>query len=221
MDSEEEALGELIPVALSRAHHYERLWGQPTGEFETAAMIGAWDAVKRYNPDLGATLRTYARHRIDGEIIDWHRKEMAQKGGFRGEKNRVYTYCVDFNDLDVSADGYWSEAAQIEKMLQGRTYDKGYSEIDNHDVLKHLHARMNEREWDIMIRCVCNEETMKSVGVVYGVSESRICQILPVALQHARKIIEGMNEAGEVYEPCKDTEDMLEAQWIRALKVAR
>lgn len=217
MDEEERLLGSLLPIAYYWAHYYERLWGQPDGEYETAALMGAWDAIKRYQPDQDASLATYARFRIKGEIVDWHRKEMAQKGGFRSEKNRKYTYCVDFNDLSTDADGYYSEAAQIERMEQGRTVEHGFNEVEDKDVLEHLHARMNEREWDIMVRCVCNEETMKSVGVIYGVSESRICQLLPVALKHARKILEDMQLPGEIVH--YDGEDRREAEWLSRMRL--
>jgi RNA polymerase sigma factor (sigma-70 family) len=192
MDSEEEQLGSLLPLAYSIAHRYERMWHQPMGEYETAALMGAWDAVKRWDPDTGASLKTYARFRIQGEIVDWHRKEMQQQGGSRREHMRNVVRCVDFNDLGINGDGYMSEASIIEKMEQGKTVEKGYNEIINHDMLMHLKTRMDEKEWDIMIRCVCNEEFMKDVGKDYGVSESRICQILPVALRHARRIIEEM-----------------------------
>jgi RNA polymerase sigma factor (sigma-70 family) len=189
---EEEQLGSLLPLAYWMAHHYEHLYGQDVGEFETAALMGAWDAVKRWDPDSGASLKTYARFRIKGEIIDWHRKECVQKGGTRREENRKHTYCVDFNDLSRDGDGILSEAGAIEYMEQGRTIEKHYKEIEDHDMLMHLKTRMNEKEWDIMVRCICNEEGMKNVGLSYGVSESRICQLLPVALRHARKIIEEM-----------------------------
>jgi RNA polymerase sigma factor (sigma-70 family) len=215
MDEEERLLGMLLPIAMMRAHYYERMWGQPPGELESAALFGAWDAIKRYKPGMGASLMTYARHRIDGEIIDWHRKERQQRGGSRRENMRKYVFCVDFTDLTTRD----SDASLIEKMEQGRTYEKGFSEIDNHDVLQHLKARMDAREWDILIRCVCNEEYMKDVGADYGVSESRICQLLPIALKHARKIIEEMNQSGE---SCGlDHEDMLEAQWLRRLNENR
>ena len=114
-----------------------------------------------------------------------------------------------------------SDASIIEKMEQGRTYDKGFSEIDNHDVLQHLKARMDEKEWDIMIRCVCNEEYMKDVGKDYGVSESRICQLLPVALRHARKIIEEMELPKEAHDQGMDFEDLMEAQWMRRMNARR
>lgn len=217
MGSEEEQLGSLLPLVYYMAHYYEKLWGQPAGEFETAALMGAWDAIKRYDPDSSASLITYAHFRIKGEIIDWHRREQAQKGGSRLERVRKHTYCVDFNDLSVDSDGYYSEAAQIERMEQGRTVEHGFDDIENHDMLMHLKAKMDEKEWDIMVRCVCNEEYMKDVGKDYGVSESRICQILPVALRHARKIIKEMELPKEAYDQGMDMEDLTEAQWLRRM----
>jgi RNA polymerase sigma factor (sigma-70 family) len=218
---EEEQLGSLLPVAYYLAHFYEHLWGQPDGEFETAALIGAWDAVKRYSPERGASLATYARFRIRGEIVDWHRTEQQQKGGSRRKHMRKYTYCVDFNDLEIE-DGLLSEGAWIEKMY-GRKYEKGFSEIEDHDVLKHLKTRMDEKEWDIMVRCICNEECMKDVGKIYGVSESRICQILPIALKHARKIIEEMEQCPEVLthdQISKDKDAYRESVWLRLLSAS-
>jgi RNA polymerase sigma factor (sigma-70 family) len=215
MDEEERLLGTLLPLSYWMAHHYERQWGQPVGEFETAALMGAWDAVKRYDPESDTSLASYARYRIKGEIVDWHRREMQQKGGSRKEHLRRYTYCVDFNDLSKNDDGYYSDASIIEQMEQGRTTEHGYKDIDDHDMLMHLKQRMDEREWDIMVRCVCNEETMKDIGKDYGVSESRICQILPVALYHARRIIEKMDIPKESHDMGMDMEDLKEAQWMR------
>lgn len=219
MDSEEEALGELIPLALSRAHYYERVYNIRFGELETAAMLGAWKAVKRHDPSKGASLRTYARRRIDGEIIDWFRTDLSTTGGSRKEHLRADVRCVDFSDLSTSVDGYMSDAAVIEKMEQGRTVEKSYQQIVDHDMLMHLKTRMDEKEWDIMVRCVCNEEFMKDVGKDYGISESRICQLLPVALRHARKIIEDMQceNTASLYDP----EDYKEAEWIAKLSSMR
>jgi RNA polymerase sigma factor (sigma-70 family) len=220
MDEEERLLGSLLPLTYYLAHLYERMWGQPAGEYETPALMGAWDAVKRFDPSHGASLHSYARYRIQGEIVDWHRKEMQQKGGSRNEKLSLPYRCVDFNDLGIDGDGYASEAAAIEKMEQGRTVEKGYDEIENHDLLQHLKARMDAKEWDIMVRCVCNEEYMKDVGKSYGVSESRICQLLPVALRHAREILKEMALPGDARKSDMglDFEDLLEAQWMRKMK---
>jgi RNA polymerase sigma factor (sigma-70 family) len=218
MDEEERLLGSLLPLAYSMAHRYERMWNQPTGEYETPALMGAWDAIKRYDPDQGASLATYARFRIQGEIVDWHRTEMQQKGGSRRERLSNIYRCVDFNDLGINGDGFASDAAAIEKMEQGRTVEKGYDEIINHDMLMHLKQKMDEKEWDIMVRCICNEEYMKDVGKDYGVSESRICQILPVALRHARKILADMELPKEAHDMGMDFEDLMEARWMQSFK---
>lgn len=215
--SEEEQLGSLLPLAYWMAHHYEKLYKQDFGEFETAALMGAWDAVKRWDPSTGSSLKAYARYRIKGEIVDWFRKEQQQNGGSRREHCRTVVRCVDFNDLGIDGDGFASDAHIIEQMEQGRTVEKGYSEIIDHDLLLHLKQKMDEKEWDIMVRCVCNEEYMKDVGKDYGVSESRICQILPVALEHARKFIKEMELPKEAYDQGMDMEDLTESQWLRRL----
>lgn len=205
-------LGELIPLAMSLAHHYEYVFKQDYGEFETAALYGAWDAIKRHDNTKGASLRTYAYQRITGTIIDWHRQEMSQKGGWRDPKNRKVVTCVDFNDLGWREDGSMSDASKIEYEF-GRTSERGYSLVDDRELLRALKLRMDAKEWDIMVRCVCNEEYMKDVGKSYGVSEARICQILPVALKHARKIINDMN----IEQTPEDYEAEREQEWIKSL----
>jgi RNA polymerase sigma factor (sigma-70 family) len=209
MDEQEEALGELIPLALIRAHYYERMFKQDRGDFETAAMYGAWDAVRRYDPTKGASLRTYARQRIDGTIIDWFREEASKNGGSRHERCRTNVRCVDFNDLSRDIDGYMSEGALIESLPQSRTRESGYDFVINHDLIKHLRTRMDEKDWDIMIRCVCNEEYQWKVAEDYGVTESRICQILGRAIARARKIIAEMEDESLISEAEK------EQMWLR------
>ena len=187
----ERLLGSLIPLAMARAHHYEAMWGQDHGEFGTAALVGAWDAIAHYDPTRGASLHTYARWRIDGTIVDWHREEMAQKGGNR--RGRKPALCVDFTDLTIH-DERLSVASVIEHHF-GRTNERGYDLVEDDDLLRALRVRMDPREWDVMVRCVCNDEREKAVGDSYGVSESRISQILHRALAHARAIIDEMDAA--------------------------
>lgn len=207
MSEEEELLGELLPLAMYLAHEYERHYGQDVGEFESAALMGAWSAIKKYDPSYGANLSTYARVRIVGEIIDYQRTIVAQRLG--GRNRPEMSRCVDFTDLGHTNDKFMTEASQIEFEF-GRTTERGYSLVEDRELLKALKLRMDEREWDIMVRCVCNDETMKSVGESYGVTESRICQILPVALRHARKIINDMYQE-------KSTDQELEDEWLRSI----
>ena len=100
---EESALAELIPLALSRAHTFAKMWGQPYDEFESAALYGAWDAIKRFDSANGAHLKTYARRRIDGEIIEIERAMSEAEGKYAcptcgAELRRVFNApAISFN----------------------------------------------------------------------------------------------------------------------------
>lgn len=203
-DPVDDQLRALMPLTRSRARHWERAWRQPPGELLTVAMMGAWDAVLRYDPDAGASLATFARLRIDGTIVDWWRREMAQQGGSRTRPSVVVP--VDFTDLgrDDAHGGYLTPASLIEAG-PGRTLEPGYERIDGHDLLLYLRVRMDPRDWDILARHVGGDETLRAVGASWGVTESRACQLLAQAIRRARVILSAVRE----------TE--VEQSWLRTL----
>lgn len=209
LSEEEESLRTLLPLALTRAHHYEYLYHQPHGSLESAAFIGALKGIRGYNPNKGASLKHYASYRIDGEIRDEMRDEMQQDGGNRRIELRAHPIRVD---MTAGSDGL----RLVETHGLGHTVDHGFSHVENHDLMMHLMVRMDPREWEVLTRCVCNEEKQKAVGASLGVTESRCNQILKAAKEHARRILVQMEEDG-VHMPEVCGEERREAEWLAVL----
>lgn len=64
--------------------------------------------------------------------------------------------------------------------------------VDARDLLRHLRACMDPREWDVIASHDAAGEPLRSIGARWGVTESRACQIATVARAHARAILQQM-----------------------------
>ena len=191
------------------ARKYEYQYHETPGEFDTAAMLGAWKAACTFHqirpdedsadalslcPDgLPVGLYQWGHLKITGAIIDAARDEMRQHGCGRSEASRHETLSLD---MPWDNDGERTLGETIEDPRGGH----GFDVVADHSVLLALRARRTPKEWDILVRVVADEEPQWHVGLSYGVSESRICQLLGQILAKARVLVAEM-EAGTARPP--------------------
>ena len=213
----------LHPLAHRLARHYEFRYHQPVGEFETAALLGAWKAACTFRSlgdsgldedGLPVGLFRWGNLKITGAIIESARDEMRQHGCSRSLTARFETLSLD---MPWDNDG---ERTLGETLADDRS-GVGFGQIEDHEELLVLRARLEPTEWDILTRWACNGQSQRSIGEdVYGVTESRICQILKVILDKCRRILLAMQEDVVVSEPvltAEQREEVAEAAWVEVL----
>jgi hypothetical protein len=183
------------------AHKYEFAYHQPVGEFETAALEGAWKAActfRQMRPEADGSaalgpdgvpvgLPHWGRIKIVGAIIDAARDEMRQHGHSRLERARKVTLSLD---MPWDNDG---ERVLGDTLVDPRS-DHYFTQVEDHEELLALRARLSKKEWDILTR-YADGQTLKSIGEdVYGVTESRICQLMAKITDKCRRILAAMAE---------------------------
>ena len=62
-------------------------------DLESDALVGLWQAAQRYDPAVGVQFRTFAKHRVGGEMVDGVRRR------FGRDTPKTYGRVVE--DLDV------------------------------------------------------------------------------------------------------------------------
>jgi RNA polymerase sigma factor for flagellar operon FliA len=169
-------------------------------------VVGLLDAVEKYDPGRGVKFRTYAETRVRGAILDGLRRRDWRTRSAR-EHQRVLTETVDrleskhgrpatedeiaselgldnrryrrlLEDANsgplLSLDSLASELAPEQKGLQPHTV------LERRELLLALAeelTRLPQRERRVLELYYSEELTMKEVGAVLGVTESRVCQL--------------------------------------------
>jgi hypothetical protein len=208
-------------MALGLAHQYEFRYHQHFGEYETPALLGAWKAACTFHSlgDGGVDengvplgLFRWGRLKVTGAIIEWARDEMRQHGMSK-TGTRFETLSLD---MPWDNDG---ERTLGETLLDSRS-ERGYQQVEDHEVLLALRERLTPKEWDILTR-YADGQTLKSIGEdVYGVSESRVCQLMAKITAKARRILAGMEPESEVRVPVLtplEREEAAEEVWLDVL----
>lgn len=122
-------------------------------ELQSAAYLGLVEAASRYDESRGTTFSTFAFPRINGAIND-HLRSLGQ---------------ISLLSLETS---YGDE----EFTLKDTVAAKNASEVE--ETLEVLTNELGEQAQDVLRCYYVDEYSMKEVGERYGVSESRISQLI-------------------------------------------
>jgi RNA polymerase sigma factor for flagellar operon FliA len=192
----------------------------------SAGMIGLIKAVDRYDPDRGASFRTYASTLMRGAILDELRKMDWAPRGLRGRYRKLESAVSQLRQhlgrqpdeseiiekLGVSPSDYrkllrdasttalvslesLSEAAGDAHAPTNASLRDGRSEWVPHAVADRAELRrllvecikeLSERERMVISLYYQEDLTMREVGMVLDVTESRICQIHTQAITRLR-----------------------------------
>jgi RNA polymerase sigma factor (sigma-70 family) len=169
----------LTPVVLQAARRLRRERGQFAGSFDdliSDGHIGALKAVDAFDPANGATLETYAYHRIYGEMRDGLRN----RSGVRtldGEPHRS-------QPETTSMDAMLEQAAWKEPAAAGDPFEKTNRDLTVRSILQRL--PLGERLFleDYFLRGHSGVEIAKW----HGVTGSRVSGFLARAMDDARKV---------------------------------
>jgi RNA polymerase sigma factor (sigma-70 family) len=178
----ENDLDDLKQMCLSVAHAMERKYWEDQGEFESAALEGAWKALKKYDPSRGMALRPFVHYRVVRSIIDYYRNHVVPQRGGNREGRKTY-YCVDFTNPDRESNSHYIQD------LYHSGPEPGYANVEVHDALIRVKEQLTPRDWDLLKRRYCEEEPFISIGRVYGITESGAKRAVDKALQRARALV--------------------------------
>jgi RNA polymerase sigma factor (sigma-70 family) len=173
------------------------------------AVIGIMDAALKFKPDRKVKFRTYALTRAVGAIKDAQRRAGIIKVG--RDANGLNTDDVKRARRVVSCDAYDSinlpnwEGGHGGRGLDffGACTDPGQvvEDADRSEWHERFYAtlnRMQERKRTI-IRMRMDGASMKNIGIAVGISESRICQLLPGLLREFAQMM-GRSYVPEAFE---------------------
>ncbi|HEX2981360.1 MAG TPA: sigma-70 family RNA polymerase sigma factor, partial [Anaerolineaceae bacterium] len=150
-------------------------------------MMGLMQALDRYEEMPGAKFETYAGRRITGAMLDELRRmdwvpRLARK---RGE---VITTLVSVEGLSP-ADGDFlelmcvDEVTPLDRLIEKEKVFAAVAAIE----------KLPERERRVIDMHYDEDSTFPVIGVEFGVSESRVCQIHKGAIARAREIFVTQN----------------------------
>lgn len=131
--------------------------GVTVDELKAAGYFGLVRADKKYNPNKGATFRTYAGFRIMGEILDAVRSlDYFPRRGYEEYKmDRLENY-----------------------EREGPTIDDAYEQYEIEEALRIAIDKLENVEWLIVFLYYQREMTMIRIGHVFDLTESRVSQKL-------------------------------------------
>lgn len=125
-------------------------------DLKSAAYLGLSEAASRFDPDYGVVFSTFAYPRIFGAIHDHLRKE---GWGKRGESKMALS-------LDGEDESGWGA------LLKSKT------ERNDEEFLEVVSKDLGEQAKEVLKNYFINKYSMREVGDRFGVSESRISQLI-------------------------------------------
>ncbi|MEZ5532285.1 MAG: RNA polymerase sigma factor FliA [Steroidobacteraceae bacterium] len=191
-----------------------------------AGMLGLLEAAANFASDRGASFETYAGIRIRGAMLDalrkldWaprsvHRRSRDVEEAVRVLENELGREARDVEvaaRLQVSLEEYHSivqdaatcRVAGLDDATAVRAVDPGpdpFRDVADEDFARALAGAIDglpERERMVMSLYYNDELNLKEIGLVLGVTESRVCQLHGQALTRLRARLAGWRAvAGE------------------------
>jgi RNA polymerase sigma factor for flagellar operon FliA len=198
--------------AIARRTHARLPKGIDLDDLVSTAVMGLIEAVDRFDPSRGVSFKAYAKHRIQGAILDslratdWVPRAVRRRATslentrtlLADKLGRAPTMAEIATDLGTDLDGAHQLAANADTRpllsldapidedgqlsLSDLVVDAGDPEsaIRDRELRKVAIAaigRLPEREKVAIVLFYFHELSLKEVGTVLGVSESRACQL--------------------------------------------
>lgn len=172
-----------------------------------AGLIGLMEAVRLYDPSQGASFQTYATIRIRGAMLDelrradWSPRSLSRRLRqlaaatrlIENSTGRAATAQEVADGMSISLDEYHRlvleannqnffslDSLEDFESVRDNGFDCTYREVEKtrrRDSLSRAIVSLSEREQIVLSLYYDQDMTLKEVGDVLGVSESRVCQI--------------------------------------------
>lgn len=198
--------------AIARRTHARLPKGVDLDDLVSTAVMGLIEAVDRFDPSRGVSFKAYAKHRIQGAILDslratdWVPRAVRRRAAalentrtlLADKLGRAPTIAEVAQDLGTDVDGAHALVANADTRpllsldapldeegqlsLSDLVEDEGDPESSTRDrelrrVAMQAIDRLPEREKVAIVLFYFHELSLKEVGTVLGVSESRACQL--------------------------------------------
>jgi RNA polymerase sigma factor FliA len=174
----EDAILSLVPTACRIARHRARLWGLPADDAVGDALVGAVQAVDRYDPGRGVELTSFAYRRIVGAIVDG-----ARERSWRSRRKGADVPVPVVIPLEVlTRDGDGHSAGEPECPHAQATLDR----VEDAMVAEQLMAELPRRHAWVVREHFLRSRPLKDIATDLRVSESRVCQIVGSAKRTMR-----------------------------------
>lgn len=172
-----------------------------------AGLIGLMEAVRLYDPSQGASFETYATIRVRGAMLDelrrndWSPRSLSRrvrqlseatrqienrKGGTATAQEIADTLNLSLQEyhqwvLEANNQNFFSlESMEDFDRPEDRGADSTYESVEEdrrREFLSDAICSLSEREQIVLSLYYDKDMTLKEIGEVLGVSESRVCQI--------------------------------------------
>lgn len=210
-----------LACAIAKRTHARLPKGIDLDDLVSTAVMGLIDAADRFDPARGFAFKSYAKHRIQGAILDslrandWvpravrrradridHARstlrerldrpptsaELASHLGLDVEEVHALMRDADTRpllSLDAPIDGD-TETSLVDLICADNTPDRSYEENEARQAAVDAIAQLPERERVALVLFYFHELSLKEVGTVLSVSESRACQLCGQAIKRLR-----------------------------------
>jgi RNA polymerase sigma factor for flagellar operon FliA len=128
--------------------------------------------------------------------------EMAEELGMSLESYRVMAESLSIKD-QISIEGYQVESSKYDCVLQmemaaDQRNRHPLTQLQRQELRQAAERGLNEKEKTVLIMYYYDQLTMKEIGEVLGISESRVCQIHGQLLKFLRRKFEDLGLDGEI-----------------------
>jgi len=177
-------------------------------------VLGLIDAIDKFAPERGVKFKTYAEFRIRGAMLDYLRRQDWAPRSMRRKEKELSTVFRQLEQRFKRPASHDEAAAEMGLSMEDFNSDDGEEEFkelgdfipdepDNspYELLKKQEVRellaeqidvLPEKERMVVSLYYFNELTMKEVGHVLGVTESRVSQLHSSAILRLRGFLDGL-----------------------------
>ncbi len=165
-------------------------------DYYQAGWLGVMDALKRFKPYKGSSIRAYVAIRVSGAICDYQReqdklprndrmrvkkieevKERMQREGITPNITKIckelnikphhYQFALYLNHAFCSDVEY--------NTVEDNKTDNPREIMGNSQILEKALAVLNDKERDIIEKRFVDDMTLKELGELYGITDSGMC----------------------------------------------
>lgn len=161
MTTSQQLVEKYIPLANKLAYQKKKSLPRfiDVEDLKSAAYLGLVEAASRFDPSIGVAFSTFAYPRIFGAIHDYLREQGWLR---RGDNTHVLS-------LDSSEGG---EDCLLRDTIQAKATD------DTEECFEVIMLNLDDQAKEVLKTYFIDEYSMKEVGEKFGVSESRISQLI-------------------------------------------
>lgn len=149
---------------------------------ESLCIMGLIDAAKHYIPTYQGFWK-YASMRIDGTVRDYMRRE-DWVARIDRKKHKDDPDFVIHEQIHINA---WASDEGLDIYQQLAAEDVRFKQIEDREQARKILRGLSRQEARVVQLYVIDGYTMREIGVIMGLSESRICQVWQQILEYGKR----------------------------------